>query len=122
MRFPVDNALSPLIAEALSTVGHDAIHVRDIGLSPADDATIFDTAASEQRTILAADTDFGFILASRNVGRPSVVLFRGESSRDPQSQIRILLLNLPQLTTALETGSIIIFDGLRIRIRPLPIR
>lgn len=122
MRFLIDNALSPLVSSALADAGHDSLHVRDLGLAPADDHTIFDTAASQQRTIISADTDFGFILASRQTTLPSVILFRGESSRDPQLQIRVLLLNLPQITPALDSGSIIIFDGPRIRIRALPIR
>ncbi len=33
MRFLIDNALSPRIAEGLNEAGHDAIHVRDIGLA-----------------------------------------------------------------------------------------
>jgi predicted nuclease of predicted toxin-antitoxin system len=32
MRFLIDNALSPAVAQALNKAGHDATHVRDYGL------------------------------------------------------------------------------------------
>jgi hypothetical protein len=37
MRFLVDNALSPALAVLLQQAGHDAIHVRTIGLQRAED-------------------------------------------------------------------------------------
>ena len=63
MKFLIDNALSPLIARELSANGHDAIHVRDIGLAKADDEIILARAKSEDRIIVSADTDFGTLIA-----------------------------------------------------------
>lgn len=76
MRFLIDNALSPVVAEGLRQAGHDAIHVRDLGLAAADDVTIFEHADRDKWVIVSADTDFGTILAMRDVARPSVILFR----------------------------------------------
>ncbi len=42
MRFLVDNALSPLVAEELRRAGHEALHVRDRGMQAATDEEIFE--------------------------------------------------------------------------------
>jgi predicted nuclease of predicted toxin-antitoxin system len=59
MKFLIDNALSPALAALLQQAGHDAIHVRSIGLQHADDDAIFDLAAVERRVLVSADADFG---------------------------------------------------------------
>jgi predicted nuclease of predicted toxin-antitoxin system len=49
MKFLIDKALSPRVAEGLQAAGHDAIHVRDIGLAAADDEELFNLAAADDR-------------------------------------------------------------------------
>lgn len=121
MRFLVDNALSPLLATLLSQAGHDALHVHTIDLQRAEDNVIFDKAAAEDRIVVSADTDFGALLAARNVTKPSVIQFRGPGSRKPDALSRAILSNLSQLADALQRGSIVTFEPSRVRVRTLPI-
>jgi predicted nuclease of predicted toxin-antitoxin system len=93
MRFLIDNALSPALAPLLQQAGHDAIHVRSIGLQHAEDDAIFDRAAVEGRILVTADADFGTLLAARSSRQPSVIQFRGEGSRKPDVLARTLLAN-----------------------------
>lgn len=122
MRFLIDNALSPIVAERLHDLGHDAIHVRDVGMRAADDDLIFDFAAREERIIVSADTDFGFLLAARRTNKPSVLLFRGSSTHHPLRQIELLRAVLPQYDAELAAGAIVVLDGSRVRIHKLPLQ
>lgn len=121
MKFLIDNALSPRVAELLEEAGHDVVHVRSRGLHAADDEHIFSLAATEGRTIVAADTDFGALLALRGHTRPSVILFRRGTPRRPDLQAALLIANLPVIESELEQGAIVALYDTRLRIRRLPI-
>lgn len=121
MRFLIDSPLSPALAEALRLRGHDAVHVRDLGLQSAEDREIFSRAAAEARTIVSADTDFGTLLALTRESKPSVVIFRRSSNRRPDRQIEVLLGNLAAIELALEQGAVVVFEDSRIQVRHLPI-
>jgi predicted nuclease of predicted toxin-antitoxin system len=120
MKFLVDNALSPIIAKGLREAGFEAIHVRDIGMHSASDIVIFEYASQNDQIIISADTDFGTLLALRQYSKPSVILFRCTNKR-PRSQLSLLISNITEIKNSLVSGSIVVFEDNRIRIRTLPI-
>jgi predicted nuclease of predicted toxin-antitoxin system len=121
VRFLVDENLSPLLAASLRDAGHDAVHVRDLGMAHDDDVTVLAYARTDDRVLVTADTDFGGLLAGSGEHLPSVILLRRLQGRRAAVQAQHLLEHLEDLEVDLEAGSVVAFEDVRLRVRRLPI-
>lgn len=122
MRFLVDENRSPQIAELLAGAGHDAVHVRNVGMHTARDADVLAAARTEGRVVISADTDFGDLLSSSNAGGPSILLLRRQQQRRASDIAALILANLDQIAADLETGAVVVLDSDRVRIWSLPLQ
>ena len=122
MRLLLDQNLSPLLVEVLAGLGHDAIHVRSLGMSTSSDVAILEAASRDARVLVSADTDFGDLLARTNAGAPSVLLLRRQGLRRAEQVAQLITLNLPVIAEDLQGGAIVVLADERIRVRRLPLR
>jgi predicted nuclease of predicted toxin-antitoxin system len=120
MRFLADAGISPETANYLRQLGHDAIHVRELGLQRAADDELVKLARAQDRIVLAFDLDFGEILALGVLDRPSVILLR-LSDETAASVNRRLSAVLAEQQSALERGALVLVEDVRYRVRALPL-
>lgn len=121
MKFLVDNALPPRLADIMRAAGHDAIHVRELGLQAAADEYLLELARSEARILASADSDFAALIALQATSSPSFVLFREPDVISAEDYSTLLLGSLSALQPGLQHGCVAVFARGRIRIRSLPI-
>jgi predicted nuclease of predicted toxin-antitoxin system len=116
----IDNNLSPLLAEGLNAAGHDAVHLRDLGMHAAPDPAVLQRAQVDERVLVSADTDFGGLLSRSRATGPSVLLVRRLAGRRAAEQSAIILANLDQIAEDLTAGAVVVIGDDWIRIRRLP--
>ncbi len=120
MKFLIDNALPPKLADLLSEAGYDAVHVRNYQMQAAADEAILARALEEDRIVVSADSDFGTILGRQEAERPSFILFREANLLGARDYLNVLLRALPGLEPELVTGCVAVFRNGRLRVRKLP--
>jgi predicted nuclease of predicted toxin-antitoxin system len=120
MRFPADAGISRKTVELLKQIGHEAVHVRDLGMQRATDREIIDRARLENRVVVTFDLDFGEIVALGVLDRPSVILFRLEDETADAVNRRLELV-LAEQSEVLASGALILVESTRYRVRNLPI-
>jgi predicted nuclease of predicted toxin-antitoxin system len=121
VRVLLDEGLSPRLLEMLRAAGHDAVHVRDVGLRSAPDPVVLARAVDDQRVLVTLDTDFGALVAHSHATAPSLVLFRGQVTRRAERQAALLLANFDAVTDDLDAGAVVVIGDGRLRVRRLPI-
>jgi predicted nuclease of predicted toxin-antitoxin system len=102
MRFLIDAQLPPALARWLSSAGHHAEHVADIGLARARDGEIWTYALSAGAVIVSKDEDFALRKVLNRNG-PSIVWIRLPNSR--RGELLTWFANaLPKIVEAFERG------------------
>lgn len=119
MRFLADMGVSMSVVQYLRMEGHDAVHLRELGLHQALDGDVYALATADQRVILTFDLDFAEIAATAGSALPSVVIFRLNDTR-VHRLIERLMIALKNSAIALSAGAIVVVDDARIRIKELP--
>ena len=109
------------LAVLLTQNGYRCRHVGDIGLSQATDEEIVEEARLNGEVILTHDMDYGKILAFSGESSSSVIIFRYQT-KEPESFLKRILNNLPQIQSGLERGAIVVVERKITRIRLLPIQ
>ncbi len=120
MRFLLDMGVDVRVGTWLREHGHEPVHLRDQGLQRLPNGEIFTKAISENRVILTFDLDFGEIAALARGRKASVVVFRLHNTRTAHVLERLASV-LPDCSSVLEKGAIVVVEEDRHRVRPLPV-
>lgn len=120
MKLLLDMGVSPRTAHFLRMRGHDAVHLRELGLNRTSDEEIADLAQNESRVVVTFDLDFSRIVALESRARPSLIVFRLERFTTDQVNAQLIEI-IDRYVTQLEAGSIITVHPDRIRVRKLPL-
>ena len=119
MRFLLDMNLPPAMADWLRSGGHDAVHVREIGLAHLPDREVFARAAEDGRIVVTFDLDFGEIVGLAGATGSGVVLLGLRLARQHHLRER-LQAAISRAAEALQAGATVVVEDTRIRIRRMP--
>lgn len=119
MRFLLDMNLPPAMADWLRSEGHDAVHIREIGLGHLPDRDVFVRAAEDGRIVVTYHLDFGEIVGLAGATGSGVVLLRLRLARQHYLRQR-LQAAIAEAAEALQTGATVVVEDTRIRIRRMP--
>ena len=117
-RFLIDADLSPRLRQLLEEYGQEAVHVKDVQLGSASDATIADFARRTGRCVFTADFDFADIREFPPRNYAGIVVLTVPRNALPAYIARVAKEFLDKLP-ALEpiNGKLIVVELGRIRVR-----
>jgi predicted nuclease of predicted toxin-antitoxin system len=121
MRFLADGGISPRTIEFLRHLGHEAEHIRMLGMQRASDLELVERARADRSVVVTFDLDFGDILALGVFDRPSVIILRLHDARADFVNDRLARV-LDERQPDLETGALVLVEDDRYRLRRLPLR
>lgn len=114
----MDQPVSWMLARDLAGAGHDAVHVKDLGLAAADDPEIVTVAREQGRIVVTQDLGFSRLVMLSGQTRPSIILLRMRSGK-PGPQSRALFAALTASSDALATGAIVVVEDASVRVHTL---
>lgn len=107
-----------MVARERAGAGHDAVHVKDLGLAAADDPDLVAVAREQDRIIVTQDLGFARLVMLSGQTRPSIILLRMRSGK-PARQSKSLFAGLAASADALASGAIVVIEDASVRVHAL---
>jgi predicted nuclease of predicted toxin-antitoxin system len=105
MRFLVDDQLPPALARWLTAQGHEASHVKDLGLTGATDRKVWERARIDGAVVVTKDEDF--LNLQRQVPGPAILwITMGNCSKG--ELLKRMELGLVEIVAALEAEELVV--------------
>lgn len=120
MRFLADMGISPQTVAFLRGLGHDAVHLADLGRHDMPDGAVLHEAGAHDQIVLTHDLDFGELLAVSGLRLPTVIIFRLRNMH-PKQVNRYLTEVIENHCDSLKRGAVITVTEGQIRVRLLPL-
>jgi len=120
MRWLLDQGLPRSAANLLIEIGHDALHVGDLGMAGAADRRILEKAVELDRILVTLDADFHDLLAHSGSPGPSVLRIREEGLKAGALVQRIDAI-ANEFESDLRQGCVMTYRNKQVRFRRLPL-
>jgi len=120
MRLVLDQGVPRDAAALLRSLGHDCIHVGEIGMSQAADDEILAFSREGSAVVVTLDADFHAIVAVSGAQGPSVIRMRLQGLGGPEV-VEVVRKVLASFEAELKRGSLITVKALKTTCHRLPI-
>jgi len=120
MRIVLDCCLEAGWATFLESAGFEAVDWRSVGAPNAEDAVIAAWAADNGCVLMTEDLDFGAILATSSMPKPSIIQIRARSKL-PEDVGHLVVRALQEYSEDLTAGAIVTIDNAAMKVRSLPL-
>ncbi|MBZ0137765.1 MAG: DUF5615 family PIN-like protein [Planctomycetes bacterium] len=116
MKILVDSSAGRRLTNALQTAGHDVVFSKDLGPDPGD-AALIEIAATESRTVVTVDQNFGRAIIFGDVPNIGIVFIPDVT---PDQRIRLVTAAIEAHERDLEAGAWVVAEVGRMRLRMPP--
>jgi predicted nuclease of predicted toxin-antitoxin system len=120
MRLVLEQGVPRDAAALLRSLGHDCMHVGEIGMSNATDEEILAFSLERNAVVVTLDADFHAILAVSGAQGPSVIRMRLQGLGAPEV-VEVVRKVLASFEAELKRGSLVTVKALKTTCHRLPI-